>query len=225
MLTSDVFQANVILVEGINLCFEIAARQAHQEIDFCLRPLFPVLFREGIESQSRNSDTRRGFDRRTHGGDAGAMSGNAGHVPTPGPTPVSVHDDGDMLGKTHRIEPEVNVRFLAVHPSRNRVSQVELSESKLTHEIQCVQCDRRIGRRWSAGSAPCFSCPELVGWTGETPVTPLITVTQPLLEKSGDSASRCGVSLPKYTGRRLEHRSANDAGHPPRLPASRHLRR
>jgi hypothetical protein len=46
-----------------------------------------------------------------------------------------------MLGKTRRIEPPVNVTFLAVHPNRNRVSQADFSESKLTHEIQCVQCD------------------------------------------------------------------------------------
>jgi hypothetical protein len=43
-----------------------------------------------------------------------------------------------MMAKTRWIEPQVNVRFLlvALHPSRNRVSQAELSESKLTHEIQ-----------------------------------------------------------------------------------------
>ncbi len=66
----------------------------------------------------------------------------AGCAPKP-ETPVSVHDDGDMLGKTRRIEPQVNVSFLALHPSRNRVSQAELSQSKLTHEIVYLQCDRR----------------------------------------------------------------------------------
>jgi hypothetical protein len=48
-----------------------------------------------------------------------------------------------MLRKLGRIEPQVNVSFLPVHSSRNFVLQVELSESKLTQEIQCVQCDRR----------------------------------------------------------------------------------
>ena len=76
-------------------------------------------------------------------GHTGAMSGNPRHVPPPGPAPVSVHDDGDMLGKPRRIEPQVNFSFflIAVHSSRNRMSQAELSESKLTHEILCVQCD------------------------------------------------------------------------------------
>ena len=89
-----------------------------------------------------------------------AMSGDARHVPSPGPTPVSVHDDGDMLGKTRPIEPQVNVRFLALHPRRNRVSQAELSESKLTHEIQCVQCDGSFHAQQLASSAP---LPEKIG--------------------------------------------------------------
>src|SRR6266849_4958597 len=144
MLTSDVFQTDVVFVERLDFRFEVAAQKAHQEIDFRLRTLLPVFLGEGIERQRRNSDARRGFDRRTYGGDTGAMSGDARHVPAPGPAPVSVHDDGDMLGEARWIEPQVNVTFLAVHPSRNRVSQVELSESKLTHEIQCVQCDRRV---------------------------------------------------------------------------------
>src|SRR3981081_3496560 len=141
MLASDVFQTDIIFVERPDFRFKIAAQKAHQEIDFRLWTLLPVFLGEGIERQRRNSDACRGFDRRTHGGDTGAMSGDARHVPSPGPAPVSVHDDGDMLGKTRWIEPQVNVTFLAVHPSRYRVSQVELSQSKLTHEIQGVQCD------------------------------------------------------------------------------------
>src|SRR5664279_130908 len=142
MLSPDVFQTDIIFVERPDFCLEIAAQKAHQEIDFRLWALFPVFFGEGVERQRRDSGARRSFDRRTHSGDAGAMSRDARHVPAPGPAPVSVHDDGDMLGKTRRIEPQVNVSLFAVHPSRNRVSQAELSESKLTHEILCVQCDR-----------------------------------------------------------------------------------
>src|SRR5258708_35055536 len=106
MLASDVFQADIIFVERLDFGFKIAAQKAHQEIDFRLRTLLPVFLREGVESQRRNSDTRRGFNRRTHGGDTGAMSGDPRHVPAPGPAPVSVHDDGDMLGKTRWIEPQ-----------------------------------------------------------------------------------------------------------------------
>jgi len=63
------------------------------------------------------------------------MTGNARHVTAAGPTPVSVHNDRNVPGKTRRIEPQINVSLFAVHASRNRVSQVKRSESKLTHEI------------------------------------------------------------------------------------------
>src|SRR4030081_778398 len=125
MLASDVFQADIIFVERLDFRLKIAAQKAHQEIDFRLRTLLPVLLGEGIERQRRNSDTCRGFDRRSHGGDTGAMSSGARELPAPAPAPVSINDDGDMLGKTHRSEPQVNVSFLAVHPSRDRVSQME----------------------------------------------------------------------------------------------------
>src|SRR5260370_34661357 len=160
MLTSDVFQTDIVFGESLDFRFKIAAQKAHQEIDFRLRTLLPVFFGEGVERQRRNSDACRGFDRRTHGGDTGAMSGDAGHVPAAGPAPVSVHDDGDMLGKTRWIEPQVNVTFLSVHPSRNRMSQVGLSQSKLTHEIQCVQCDRRVRVMECRKSSPSAYSPD-----------------------------------------------------------------
>src|ERR1039458_6789149 len=160
MLAPNVFQTDIVFVKRFDLRFEIAAQQAHEEIDFRLRTLLPVFLGKGVERQRRNADARGGFDRGTHGGHTGAMSGDARHVPSPGPTPVSVHDDGDMLGKTRPIEPQVNVRFLALHPRRNRVSQAELSESKLTHEIQCVQCDGSFHAQQLASSAP---LPEKIG--------------------------------------------------------------
>src|SRR5258708_37052451 len=97
MLTSDVCQADIVFGKSVDFRFEIAAQKAHQEIDFRLRTLLPVFLGEGIERQRRNSDARRGFDGRTHGGNTGAMSGAARHVPAPGPSPVSVLNDGDMF--------------------------------------------------------------------------------------------------------------------------------
>src|ERR1700722_16817122 len=141
MQASDIFQANVISVERFDFRLQITAKQTHQKIYFRLRPLLPVLFGESIERQGGNSDARGGLNRRPPRSPASPTSGPAPHVPAPGPAPVSVHDDGDVLGKPSRIEAQINLRFLAVHPSRNRVSQAELSESKLPHEIQCVQCD------------------------------------------------------------------------------------
>src|SRR6266481_5603031 len=109
MLASDVFQTDIIFVERLDFRFEIAAQKAHQKIDFRLRTLLPVLLGESVECQRRDSDARRGFDCRTHGGDTGAMSGDARHVPASGPAPVSVHDNSDMLGEARWIKPQVNV--------------------------------------------------------------------------------------------------------------------
>ena len=68
-------------------------------------------------------NARRGLDRRTHGGDSGAMPGHARHVPPLGPAPVAVHDDGDVFGQFSGIEMPVNFRFLAVEPGRYFVVQ------------------------------------------------------------------------------------------------------
>src|ERR1700675_4942801 len=99
------------------------------------------------------------------------MSGDARQVPAPGPAPVSVHDDSDMPGKSRRIKPQVDVRFFAVQSCRNRVSQVELSESKLPHEILRVQCEE--AQRVDYGRTLAYS-------------------TWPLQEISLASTSRCG---------------------------------
>src|SRR5580700_5175330 len=123
MLASYVFEADIVFVERSDFRFEIAAQKLHQEIDFTLGTPLPVFFGKGVEGQRGNSYARGGLYRGTDSGYAGAMSGDARHVATAGPPPVSVHDDGDMQGKTCWIEPQVNVGFLAVHSSRNCVSQ------------------------------------------------------------------------------------------------------
>ncbi len=139
MLPPDVFQANLIFVEGLDLRLEEAAEQAHQEVHFRPRTFLPVFFGERVERQCRNANARRRFHRRTHRCHASTVPGHARHVPPPRPAPVSVHDDGDMPGKPCRIKPQISFRFVAVHPSRNCVSQADLCKSKLTHELQSTQ--------------------------------------------------------------------------------------
>ena len=51
MLPSDVFQPDIVLVEGGNFRLQIAAEQAHQEIDFAAGTLLPVLFRKRVQGQ------------------------------------------------------------------------------------------------------------------------------------------------------------------------------
>ena len=126
MLSSDVFQANVVLVQGGDFRLQIAAQQAHQEIDFAARTLLPVLFGKGIQRQPGNSDAGRSFDGGTYGCNSGAMSGHARQVPAARPAAVAVHDDGDVFREPFRIKLSVNFRFLAIQPGRNRRLQANL---------------------------------------------------------------------------------------------------
>src|ERR1019366_8648601 len=153
MLAPNVFQTDIVFVERFDFRFEIAAQKPHQEVDFRLRALLPVFLGKGVERQRRNADARGGFNRGTHGGHTGAMSGDARHVPSPGPTPVSVHDDGDMLGKTRPIEPQVNVRFLALHPRRNRVPQSGTLrvETNTRNPVCAMRWELPSNCWWSAG--------------------------------------------------------------------------
>ena len=126
VLASDVFQANVVLVEGGDFGFQIAAQQAHQEIYFAAGTLLPVLFRKRIQRQPGNPNARRGFHRGAHGRYSGAVSGHARQVATARPATVAVHDDGDVLREPFRIKPLINFRFLAIQPGRNRRLQANL---------------------------------------------------------------------------------------------------
>src|SRR5229473_2721752 len=159
MLASDVLQADIIFVERLDFRFEIAAQKAHQEIDFRLRTLLPVFLGEGIERQRRNSDARRGFDRRTYGGDTGAMSGDARHVPAPGPAPVSVHDDGDMLGQARWIKPQVNVSFLAVDPGSLAFQRFSIGLRCVLGMAMLVNSRVSVARQEPATSGPTAAWP------------------------------------------------------------------
>ncbi len=62
VLAADVPQTDVIFVERADFGFQIAAQQTHQEIDFRLGTLLPVLFGKSIKGQRRNSDASGGFN-------------------------------------------------------------------------------------------------------------------------------------------------------------------
>ena len=126
VLASNVFQPDVVLVEGRNFRLQIAAQQAHQEIDFAAGTLLPVLFRKRVQGQPGNPDARSGLDRRAHGCDSGAVSGHARQVAAFRPATVAVHDDGDVFREPFRIKPLVNFSFLAIQPGRNRRLQANL---------------------------------------------------------------------------------------------------
>ena len=126
VLASDVFQANIVLVQRGNFCFQIAAEQTHQEIDFAAGTLLPVLLGKRVQRERGNADAGRGFDRRAHRRDSGAMSGDARQMAPARPAAVAVHDNGDVFWEPLRIQPQINFRFLAIQPGRNCCLQANL---------------------------------------------------------------------------------------------------
>ena len=126
MLPADVFQTDIVLVQRGYFRLQIAAEQAHEEIHFALGTLLPILFGKSIERERGNADAGRGFNRRAHGRDSGAVSGDARQVAPPRPTAVAVHDNGDVFWEPLRVKPRINFRFFAVQPGRNCCLQANL---------------------------------------------------------------------------------------------------
>ena len=123
VLPPNVFETNVVLIQRGNFRLQIAAQQAHQEVDFTLRPFLPVFFRKGVERERMNADARRRLHCRAHGRDSGAMSGHARHVTPLRPAPVAVHDDRDVSWEPLWIKLPVDFAFLAIQPGGNSCLQ------------------------------------------------------------------------------------------------------
>ena len=156
MLAPDVSQPDVVVVERADFGFQVVAQKPHQEIDFRLRPLLPVLLGERVKRQRGNADPGRSFDGRAHGRDARAVSRNARQMAAARPAAVAVHDDRNVPGKPRRIEPQVSVAFLAVHASRNRVSQADFSEIEANTWIprSATTSPRNANGRCKSGEVP-----------------------------------------------------------------------
>src|SRR5713101_10019068 len=116
VLPPDVLQTNIVFIQCWDFRLQIAAQQAHQEIDFALGTLLPVFFREGVERYSVNAGARRRLHRRTDGRNPGAMSGHARHMAPVRPAPVAVHDDGDVFWEPPWIKLPVDFRFFPIQP-------------------------------------------------------------------------------------------------------------
>src|SRR5258708_29805197 len=116
VLPPDILQTNIVLIQCRDFRLQIAAQQAHQEIDFALGTLLPVFFREGVERYSVNAGARRRLHRRTDGRNPGAMPGHARHMAPFRPAPVAVHDDGDVFWEPPWIKLPVDFRFFPIQP-------------------------------------------------------------------------------------------------------------
>src|SRR6202034_2167543 len=56
VLSPNIFQADIVLVQGGNFRLQIAAQQSHQKVDFAFRALLPVLLGKGVERERRNAN-------------------------------------------------------------------------------------------------------------------------------------------------------------------------
>src|SRR5215467_1954596 len=140
MLSPDVLEPNIVLVQGGNFLLQVAAEQAHEEVHLAAWALLPVLFRKCVKSERGNFHACGSFYSGAHRCDSGAMPGYARQMSTAGPAPVSVHNNGDVFREPRWIQPQVNFRFLAVQPGRNCYLQANLFCClKLTQRKRCVQ--------------------------------------------------------------------------------------
>ncbi len=57
---------------------------------------------------------RAGLNHSTRGLHSGAVTGDAGQMPPLGPTPVTIHDDSDMVRQAPRIELVEQMRLFLI---------------------------------------------------------------------------------------------------------------
>ncbi|MNI75310.1 hypothetical protein D3C73_1314490 [compost metagenome] len=79
----------------VHFAIERAEEQLHQRIDFFLRPA-PVLAGEREQGQRRNAQFQAALDGAVDRARAGTMADDAGATALLCPTPVAIHDDGNV---------------------------------------------------------------------------------------------------------------------------------
>jgi hypothetical protein len=107
---------DVVAQQRVELRPKVALQELHERPHLAGGPL-PVLHREGEQRQDLDAEPCGRLDRIAHRVDAGAMPLDARQVPLRGPSPVAVHDDGDV----HRqaIELDLASERLVRMPGRN----------------------------------------------------------------------------------------------------------
>ena len=119
MLSSDVIEADIVPHHGRHLLLQVLPQQAHEEASLRFWPALPVFHGERVQRKRWQTDARAGFHHLAHGGDAGAVPGDARQMPAPRPAPVAIHDDGNVPRQTLRIEPAVNLEVFAIQSGGN----------------------------------------------------------------------------------------------------------
>jgi len=88
-------KTDVVGEECVQLGAQVALQQPHECPDLGGRAL-PVLDRKGVQGKDVYSEAGTGLDRIANRVDTGAMALDARQMTLRSPSPVAVHDDGDM---------------------------------------------------------------------------------------------------------------------------------
>jgi hypothetical protein len=67
----------------------------HEKVELVLRP-FPIFTGQTIQGQLIDMETRTFFDRPADTGDTSSMTFDPRQITPLSPSPIAVHDDGDM---------------------------------------------------------------------------------------------------------------------------------
>ncbi|MNV41238.1 hypothetical protein D3C71_1328680 [compost metagenome] len=94
---ADDMQPHALLVQLADLALQRLHEQAHQQRDLFGGPA-PVLGTEGKQRQVAHPGAPTGLDHAAHGLHALGMAGSARQQPPRSPSPVAIHDDGDVFG-------------------------------------------------------------------------------------------------------------------------------
>ena len=80
---------------ALPLLDHVLLQEVHEEVELLLRPL-PVLAGKAIERELLDAQPGRFLGDAADARDAAAVPLDARQAALPGPTPVAVHDDGDV---------------------------------------------------------------------------------------------------------------------------------
>ena len=100
---TDKAESDLFFDQPVHFIIKVSGKQLHQEADFFARPA-PVFGRKGISRQDLHSDFSCIGQNIAQNLGAGFVAEGSRQAAFLGPTPVTVHDDGDVLGDSCRIQ-------------------------------------------------------------------------------------------------------------------------
>src|SRR5665213_399023 len=113
VVTPNDEHADIVSMQDRQLLSQIFAEQAHQEIDFSFGSA-PIFHGERVKSEGRNAQARAGFNYPASGLGSRAMAGDTRKMAALRPAAISIHDYGNMLRESVRVQFKEQPLFLEV---------------------------------------------------------------------------------------------------------------